>query len=158
MRFTVCRQTIPSASAVLENKTVSNVSRSLASHAAVTVRACSQAKLRSNFLASAMCDYQLLGSASKSPRNRVRPSSANLCFIFFFQNAAGHFYSRSYGFGVLNANSLIKKAKEWRNVPQQLSYELPGTLTRDSAVIPSRRETVLKVTNFNVLLLICSFL
>ena len=78
--------------------------------------------------------------------------------FFFFQNAAGHFYSRSYGFGVLNANSLIKKAKEWRHVPQQLSYELPGTLTRDSAVIPSRRETVLKVTSFNVLLLICSFL
>ena len=43
---------------------------------------------------------------------------------------------------------MIKKAKKWTHVPQQLSFKLPGTLTRDSAVIPSRRETVLKVTKF----------
>ena len=56
---------------------------------------------------------------------------------------------------------MIKKAKEWKHVPQQLSYELSGALTKDSAVIPSRRETVLKVTKqitrFYVLLYICSF-
>lgn len=101
---------------------------------------------------------QLLGEpASKLDCNRIflrllgshmlTSHQTLICSGFaFLQNAAGHFYSRSYGFGVLNANSLIEKAKEWRHVPQQLSYEVPGALTKDSAVIPSRRETVLKVT------------
>lgn len=101
----------------------------------------SQARLRSDFVAS-------LYSFSVRPQNRqgIEPDPRALTAVFFFQNGAGHFYSRSYGFGVLHAPSMIKKAKKWTQVPQQRSFKLPGTLTRDSAVIPSRRETVLKVT------------
>lgn len=74
--------------------------------------------------------------------------------MLYLQNAAGHFYSRSYGFGVLNATALIAKAKKWNHVPEQRSYELPGTLTRDSAVIPSNGEAVLKVKIFTIVIFV----
>lgn len=61
------------------------------------------------------------------------------------QNGAGHKYSRSYGFGVLNAEDLINAGKEWEHVDNQLKYTLRGLLTPDTATLPSKGEVELKV-------------
>lgn len=61
------------------------------------------------------------------------------------QNGAGHKYSRSYGFGVLNAEDLINAGKEWEHVGTQLKYTLRGLLTPDTATLPSKGEVELKV-------------
>lgn len=64
-----------------------------------------------------------------------------------FQNAAGHSYSNCYGFGVLNALSLVKKAKSWKHVGPQVQHEVKGRLDgRETREIKSGGNLVLKVT------------
>jgi len=62
-------------------------------------------------------------------------------------NAAGHNYSHCYGFGVLNALSLINKAKSWKHVGEQLRHEVPGPLTRETREIQSNQNLILKLRN-----------
>ena len=64
-----------------------------------------------------------------------------------FQNAAGHSYSNCYGFGVLNALSLVKKAKLWKQVDPQVQHKVRGELDgRETREIKSGGNLVLKVT------------
>ena len=66
-----------------------------------------------------------------------------------FQNAAGHSYSNCYGFGVLNALSLVKKAKLWKQVEPQLQHKVTGRLEgRETREIKSSGNLVLKVTYY----------
>ena len=65
-----------------------------------------------------------------------------------FQNAAGHDYSLCYGFGVLHAMDLINKAKDWTQVDEQLTREVPGHLTRETKKIPSNGILTLKVNHY----------
>jgi len=52
-----CFVAIIGAAALVANKTVRDVARSLTYRAAVTVRTCSQTRLRPDFVASAVNDY-----------------------------------------------------------------------------------------------------
>ena len=74
-------------------------------------------------------------------------TSDSFLFLSFvvLQNGAGHKYSRSYGFGVLNAEDLINAAKEWEHVDTQQKYTLRGLLTPDTATLRSKGEVELKV-------------
>lgn len=71
-------------------------------------------------------------------------SNLRLCIL---QNAAGHDYNSCYGFGVLNAMSLIEKAKNWEHVGPQLRHEVQGDLrSRQSGEIKSNDDLTLRVS------------
>lgn len=64
------------------------------------------------------------------------------------KNAAGHTYSNCYGFGVLNALSLVKKAKLWKQVEPQVQHKVRGELDgRETREIKSGGNLVLKLNN-----------
>ena len=66
------------------------------------------------------------------------------------QNAAGHSYNNCYGFGVLNALSLVKKAKNWKHVGPQMKHEVEGELkSRETREIKSGANLILKVRLIN---------
>lgn len=63
-------------------------------------------------------------------------------------NAAGHSYNNCYGFGVLNALSLVKKAKNWKHVGPQMKHEVVGELkSRETREIKSGANLILKLNN-----------
>jgi len=70
----------------------------------------------------------------------VRPLNELDSGVEWARNGAGLFYSRSFGFGLLDAAEAVRKAKRWRNVVRQQRCKWEAELDPSLIVKPQEKQ------------------